>query len=147
MCRWWLLCIRNIHYIQKQNSNFTDDFAELCDDISVELLSFSAEAFNKNPDAVNFWMGDERAITSSRISVCIFSLIALIKHRFVSSTVQCTRILMRISTVWYLATKISCLFRRSMCTMFHGKSIHLLRTKRKRMAKWWLIRFWMVFIY
>lgn len=58
---------KHIHYIQKQNSNFTDDFAELCDDISVELLSFSAEAFNKNPDAVNFWMGDERAVTSSNL--------------------------------------------------------------------------------
>lgn len=55
-----------IHYIQKQNSNFTDDFSELCDDIDVSLLSFSAEAFNKQPDAVNFWMGDERAVTSSK---------------------------------------------------------------------------------
>lgn len=65
---------RNIHYIQKQNSNFTDDFAELCDDISVELLSFSAEAFNKNPDAVNFWMGDERAVTSSTniMFICLY---------------------------------------------------------------------------
>lgn len=55
-----------IHYIQKQNSNFTEDFSELCKDIDVSLLSFSAEAFNKQPDAVNFWMGDERAITSSK---------------------------------------------------------------------------------
>lgn len=30
-----------IHYIQKQNSNFTDDFSELCDDIDVSLLNFS----------------------------------------------------------------------------------------------------------
>lgn len=57
-----------VHYIQKQNSNFIDDFSELCDDIDVSLLSFSAEAFNKQPDAVNFWMGDERAVTSSRFS-------------------------------------------------------------------------------
>lgn len=55
-----------IHYIQKQNSNFTEDFSELCNDIDVSLLSFSAEAFNKQPDAVNFWMGDERAVTSSK---------------------------------------------------------------------------------
>lgn len=53
-----------VHYIQKQNSNFTDDFSELCSDIDISLLGFSAEAFNKQPDAVNFWMGDERAITS-----------------------------------------------------------------------------------
>lgn len=56
-----------IHYIQKQNSNFTDDFSELCGDIDVSLLGFSAEAFNKQPDAVNFWMGDERAVTSSNV--------------------------------------------------------------------------------
>lgn len=55
-----------VHYIQKQNSNFTDDFSELCSDIDISLLGFSAEAFNKQPDAVNFWMGDERAITSSK---------------------------------------------------------------------------------
>lgn len=30
------------------------------------MLSFSADAFNKQPDAVNFWMGDQRAITSSK---------------------------------------------------------------------------------
>lgn len=58
-----------IHYIQKQNSNFTDDFRELCNDIDVSLLSFSAEAFNKEPDAVNFWMGDERAVTSSKLFI------------------------------------------------------------------------------
>lgn len=28
-------------------------------------VSFASEAFNKKPDAINFWMGDERAVTSS----------------------------------------------------------------------------------
>ena len=28
------------------------------------MLLFAREAFNKDPDAVNFWMGDERAVTS-----------------------------------------------------------------------------------
>ncbi|KAG7300906.1 hypothetical protein JYU34_015249 [Plutella xylostella] len=52
-----------IPYIQKQNSNLTEDFAELMVDVQTEV-AFASEAFNKRPDAVNFWMGDERAVTS-----------------------------------------------------------------------------------
>ncbi|GLV45725.1 Jumonji domain containing 7 [Carabus blaptoides fortunei] len=52
-----------ILYIQKQNSNLTEDFSELIPDIECDV-SWASEAFNKKPDAVNFWMGDERAITS-----------------------------------------------------------------------------------
>jgi jumonji domain-containing protein 7 len=53
-----------VHYIQRQNSNLTEDFPELISDINTSTLDFAREAFNKEPDAVNFWMGDERAITS-----------------------------------------------------------------------------------
>lgn len=53
-----------INYIQTQNNNLMEDFPELTEDIDMSLLSFAQEAFNKNPDASNFWMGDERAITS-----------------------------------------------------------------------------------
>ncbi|XP_055376619.1 bifunctional peptidase and (3S)-lysyl hydroxylase Jmjd7 [Condylostylus longicornis] len=53
-----------VHYIQKQNSNLTDDFPELVGDIDFSTLQFAEESFNKKPDAVNFWMGDEKAITS-----------------------------------------------------------------------------------
>lgn len=53
-----------VHYIQKQNSNLTNDFSELIDDINYDTLKFADDAFNKKPDAANFWMGDERAITS-----------------------------------------------------------------------------------
>lgn len=43
------------------------------------MLSFSANAFNKNPDAVNFWMGDERAVTSSKTNIrCKHNLVDLI---------------------------------------------------------------------
>lgn len=54
-----------ICYIQRQNSNLTDDFAELMCDVESEI-SWASEAFDKQPDAVNFWMGDARAVTSSR---------------------------------------------------------------------------------
>ncbi|CAD7086264.1 unnamed protein product [Hermetia illucens] len=53
-----------VHYIQKQNSNLTEDFMELFNDIDGDTLIFAREAFNKNPDAVNFWMGDQRAVSS-----------------------------------------------------------------------------------
>ncbi|KAJ8710765.1 hypothetical protein PYW08_009280 [Mythimna loreyi] len=52
-----------IQYIQKQNSNLTLDFPELLPDVFGDI-PFASEAFNKDPDAVNFWMGDERAVTS-----------------------------------------------------------------------------------
>ena len=37
---------------------------ELMDDI--KELEWAKEAFGKEPDAVNFWMGDQRAVTSSQ---------------------------------------------------------------------------------
>lgn len=55
---------KEIFYIQKQNSNFSLDFPELLNDIDLSTLQFATEAFNKEHDALNFWMGDERAITS-----------------------------------------------------------------------------------
>lgn len=53
-----------IHYIQRQNSNFSEDFPELADDILPSDLDFAQKCFNKPPDAANFWLGDQRAITS-----------------------------------------------------------------------------------
>ncbi|XP_035795793.1 bifunctional peptidase and (3S)-lysyl hydroxylase Jmjd7-like [Anopheles albimanus] len=54
----------SVLYIQRQNSNLTEDFEELWNDVNEASLDFASEAFNKKPDAINFWMGDERAITS-----------------------------------------------------------------------------------
>ena len=52
-----------IFYIQKQNSNLTSEFEVLLNDIEPEIR-WASEALNSKPDAVNFWMGDSRAITS-----------------------------------------------------------------------------------
>ncbi|XP_035659255.1 bifunctional peptidase and (3S)-lysyl hydroxylase JMJD7-like [Branchiostoma floridae] len=52
-----------IFYVQKQNSNFTEEFQEIIPDADVEI-SWASEAFGKLPDAVNFWMGEEAAVTS-----------------------------------------------------------------------------------
>ncbi|CAK1543415.1 unnamed protein product [Leptosia nina] len=52
-----------IPYIQRQNSNLTEDFKELLQDIDFDV-EFASRAFNKKPDAINFWMGDKRAVTS-----------------------------------------------------------------------------------
>lgn len=57
-----------ISYIQKQNSNLTQDFPELLCDIKPEV-EWASKAFDKSPDAVNFWMGDERAVTSSKYRI------------------------------------------------------------------------------
>ncbi|XP_057330276.1 bifunctional peptidase and (3S)-lysyl hydroxylase Jmjd7 [Microplitis mediator] len=51
-----------IYYIQQQNSNFENYFYELWQDI--DNLVWANDVFGKNPDAINFWMGDKRAVTS-----------------------------------------------------------------------------------
>ncbi|KAI0209341.1 Bifunctional peptidase and (3S)-lysyl hydroxylase JMJD7 [Lamellibrachia satsuma] len=52
-----------IFYIQKQNSNFMDEFSDLIPDAE-EHIPWATEALGRKPDAVNFWIGDERAVTS-----------------------------------------------------------------------------------
>lgn len=52
-----------VFYIQKQNSNLTEEFSVIISDVEKDI-SLGTEAFGKTPDAVNFWMGDSRAVTS-----------------------------------------------------------------------------------
>jgi len=52
-----------VFYIQKQNSNLTQEFPQLLQDIE-EDIPWATEALGKRPDAVNFWMGDSGAVTS-----------------------------------------------------------------------------------
>lgn len=54
-----------ICYIQRQNSNLTNDFPELLMDVD-KTIPWAEHAFGEVPDAVNFWMGDCRAISSSK---------------------------------------------------------------------------------
>ncbi|CAL1547398.1 unnamed protein product [Lymnaea stagnalis] len=54
---------KGVFYIQKQNSNLNDEFSTLMKDVDPHV-KFGTEAFGAEPDAVNFWMGDERAVTS-----------------------------------------------------------------------------------
>jgi len=42
----------------------TDEFPELLEDSGAEI-KWASEVFGNQPDAVNFWMGVERAVTSS----------------------------------------------------------------------------------
>lgn len=70
----------SVFYIQKQNSNFINGFRKLWSDAEIEI-SWATEAFGKQPDAVNFWMGDERAVTSSKV---LFDLITFRKSILIS---------------------------------------------------------------
>lgn len=54
-----------VFYVQKQNSNLTEEFGEVLDDVEKDI-PWASVAFGKQPDAVNFWLGDERAVTSSK---------------------------------------------------------------------------------
>ncbi|KAF2367016.1 JmjC domain [Trinorchestia longiramus] len=56
-----------VWYVQKQNSNLTEEFSALLGDLEPgdgRHVSWFSEALGKRPDAVNFWMGDGRAVTS-----------------------------------------------------------------------------------
>ncbi len=55
-----------VYYVQSQNDNMGEDFAPLRGDVGE--LQWAREAFGRPPDAVNFWMGDQRAVTSSKYS-------------------------------------------------------------------------------
>ncbi|XP_077978121.1 bifunctional peptidase and (3S)-lysyl hydroxylase Jmjd7-like [Glandiceps talaboti] len=54
---------KRVFYVQKQNSNLTTEFQELICDVG-EDIPWATEAFGKDPDAVNFWIGEEKAVTS-----------------------------------------------------------------------------------
>ena len=52
-------------YVQRQNSNLTDELPELIGDCQCDI-PWASRLFGSKPDAVNFWMGDARAVTSSK---------------------------------------------------------------------------------
>ncbi|ESO91613.1 hypothetical protein LOTGIDRAFT_122126, partial [Lottia gigantea] len=54
---------KEVFYIQKQNSNLTEEFQSIIKDVSTNI-PLGHDAFGKEPDAVNFWMGDGKAVTS-----------------------------------------------------------------------------------
>ncbi|CAG5133464.1 unnamed protein product [Candidula unifasciata] len=54
---------QGVFYIQKQNSNLYSEFSSLMEDVDSDV-SWGTEAFGAKPDAVNFWMGDQKAVTS-----------------------------------------------------------------------------------
>ncbi|KAG0287618.1 JmjC domain-containing protein 7 [Linnemannia gamsii] len=54
---------QEVRYIQLQNGNLMTEYEELLDDVPAQI-PFISEALGKDPDAVNFWYGDERSTTS-----------------------------------------------------------------------------------
>ena len=50
-------------YLQKQNSSFLSEFSCLQNDIDTNL-KWARDIFGTDLDAINFWMGDGRAVTS-----------------------------------------------------------------------------------
>jgi hypothetical protein len=49
--------------LQQQNSNLTQELPQLLEDVEPQLQIAEA-AFGAPPDAVNLWIGDERAATT-----------------------------------------------------------------------------------
>ncbi|XP_058255011.1 bifunctional peptidase and (3S)-lysyl hydroxylase JMJD7 isoform X2 [Hemibagrus wyckioides] len=53
-----------VFYVQKQCSNLTEELPELTADVQQAHIPWMSEALGKMPDAVNFWLGEEQAVTS-----------------------------------------------------------------------------------
>ncbi|KAF7728447.1 JmjC domain-containing protein 7 [Apophysomyces ossiformis] len=54
---------KHAHYISLQNGSLPAEFSLLQEDVDEEI-TWCSEALGKSPDAVNFWFGDEKSITS-----------------------------------------------------------------------------------
>ncbi|XP_067847318.1 bifunctional peptidase and (3S)-lysyl hydroxylase JMJD7 isoform X2 [Heptranchias perlo] len=52
-----------VFYVQKQCSNLTQEFPQLLQDVDSHI-PWMSEALGKEPDAVNFWLGESAAVTS-----------------------------------------------------------------------------------
>jgi len=52
-----------VKYAQTQNDNLRNEYEELFADVPSEM-SFARIALEKQPDAVNFWLGNSRSVTS-----------------------------------------------------------------------------------
>ncbi|KAJ3040192.1 JmjC domain-containing protein 7 [Rhizophlyctis rosea] len=53
-----------VYYVQSQNNNLHEDFADLVKEDLPETVWWASEALGREPDAVNFWLGESRAVTS-----------------------------------------------------------------------------------
>lgn len=53
----------NVKYAQTQNDSLREEYSRLFADVPADI-SFARIALEKSPDAINFWLGNERSITS-----------------------------------------------------------------------------------
>ncbi|KAI8368725.1 JMJD7-PLA2G4B protein-like protein [Blakeslea trispora] len=53
----------NAHYISLQNGSLSVEYSALEQDVDPEI-DWCSQALGKSPDAVNFWFGDQKSITS-----------------------------------------------------------------------------------
>jgi peptidyl-lysine (3S)-dioxygenase / protease len=52
-----------VPYLSHQNSSLTGEFPTLAAEVP-QTLSFAREAFGNDAEAVNLWIGDERAVSA-----------------------------------------------------------------------------------
>ncbi|KAI9103303.1 jmjC domain-containing protein 7 [Phlyctochytrium arcticum] len=51
------------YYVQSQNNNMHEEFAVLLEDVPHDI-DFASAALGRKPDAVNFWLGNGKSVTS-----------------------------------------------------------------------------------
>ncbi|KAM3422946.1 hypothetical protein BST61_g429 [Cercospora zeina] len=54
---------RNVKYAQTQNDNLRAEYSALFADVP-DSIAFASAALDAEPDAVNFWLGNERSVTA-----------------------------------------------------------------------------------
>lgn len=52
-----------VKYLQTQNDNLREEYAPLFDDVP-DSIPFARIALQKEPDAVNFWLGNQKSVTA-----------------------------------------------------------------------------------
>ncbi|KPP58941.1 jmjC domain-containing protein 7-like [Scleropages formosus] len=69
-----------VFYVQKQCSNLTEELPELIGDLETHI-PWMSEALGKRPDAVNFWLGEAKAVTST-LQWCAGCLLSVHKDHY-----------------------------------------------------------------
>lgn len=65
MRSWHDVASVGVPYVQHQNDSLRSEFANLIGDREIEPeIAWASEALDQKPEAVNLWIGDQRAVTS-----------------------------------------------------------------------------------
>jgi peptidyl-lysine (3S)-dioxygenase / protease len=86
-----------VPYLSSQNSNMTEYFPELLDDIDANGLPIGNRAFQGGPEAINIWIGDERSISS--LHKDHFENLYVVRLQFISQQLALSHVIFWIQVI------------------------------------------------